>query len=197
MASGLSAGVLFSPRQEATRLDAERTQLFLELAGRCSQIYGLDMTVIKQPSKVYEFHFKYDGRAARRCVEKADLDRLGPSIAVGRMYEDVCADLGAQFTWDVMPKAEDPQPTPYVDEVGDPFSERAVKRPQTKPEHAPAIHPSGFDAKWSVPELKEWSSNRGHPVPATITRKGDVIEWMSEQFSEEPEPVENVDPDGG
>lgn len=199
MASGLSAGVLFSPRQEATQLDAARTKLLLDMAGLCSEIYGLEMNIIKQPNKVFEFHFRYNNRAARRSIERDAVVNLGPMTAVGRMFEDVCADLGADFSWDKMPKADDPEAVYRPDEAGEPqdVQDRTTRRPRAQGDSEIRKHPAGFASNWSIPELKEWAGNNGHPVPSTLMRKGDILEWMFAEFDEvKPEAVD-VDPDGG
>jgi hypothetical protein len=148
---------------------------------------------------------------ARRSLVQDGIDKEGGRTSAGRLLESVFRDLDIEFSWDDLPDQPEPEERARVDTVGSPPDGRtrlaappspppAPREPErtgipdvvegamdpalepNAPEPTPEIAPP-FDPKMTIRELKEWSSEHGHPVPSSITRKGDIIEWMLNEHS--------------
>lgn len=189
--AGLTSGVMFSPQQEAVRLRSLNIRICLDVVRQMVGKTDLKVEIVRQPSKVYEFRFTRDGtRVARRSLDADEMGRLGGKTAAGRMLEGVWKDLGIPFSWDDVPDAVAPEGRSRVDTVGLPYELRPVKiqRIEENPvdPDKDVTDETAWSPAWTIRQLKAWSAEQGKVVPAEITRKGDVLEWLANEY-----------PDGG
>ena len=192
----LASGAMFSPAQEHARMQKMRIILARDLTLQHMETLGFRVEYFKRPSMVHEFHFYLgDERVARRSLDN-DMIRKGGRQAAGHMMESVCIDEGISFDWNDLPDQAEPVERIIVDNVGGP-PENAPRRPHTPadpPAHQPesptepdapdmlAVHEWSED--WTIRELKDWATAHGTPVPSEITRKGDILEFLVNEYSD-------------
>jgi hypothetical protein len=186
MGAELSAGVMFSPQQERSRLLVENTRIALDTIRKTSEAFGLETKIIKHPSRVYEIHFaRGEEKLGRRSLTSDEIERYGGRTAGARIVEDICRYLDIKFSWDKVPEFSAPEPRGRVDVVHGPDE----VKPQIIPEPRQEINvedEKAWKSDWTVRQLKDWSAAQGKVVPATVKRKGDVLEWLANEY-----------PDGG
>ena len=190
----LASGVMFSPAQENARMQKARTRLAIDLTKQFMPTKGVSVEHFRRPGGVHEFHFVDDqDRKARRSID-VDMIKKGGRNASCHMMESVLRDYDIPFDWSEVPDEADysePLERRRVDNVGGP-PENADRIPHTpadppappEPESVPDPAPDvAWNPDWTIAQLKEWSSENGHPVPASITRKGDVIEFIAREHT--------------
>lgn len=196
----LAAGVMFSPQQEEAKMQKARIQIANELTVQYMRQFDIDVSPIRRPSKVWEYQFIKDGElVARRSLQDPDF-RKGGRKAAAEMLSSVLADLGIdRNVYADLPEKPDPEPTSRVDSVGSPPETRYNERVAPAPEppldveiveevHTELGQPDEPDLPFSdsmtIRELKEWAKNNDIPVPASITRKGDILEYMANEYTD-------------
>jgi len=189
----LASGVMFSPAQENARTQKLRAQLLVDTIIQYCEDKGIEATHKKQPSLVHEFNFFKDGKHfGRRSTNELDINKAGHRTMAGRMLESVLGeDL---FSWSDLPLQPEPRERVRRDVVGAPpetaYRERidtAPPRTQQRPDDvlddtslaAPVA--TDFSADWTIRQLRAWASKNETPVPTTITRKGDILQWLANE----------------
>jgi len=193
----LASGTMFSPAQENARMQKARTKLAIDLTLQFMPTKGVSVEHFKRPGGVHEFHFVDDqGRKARRSLTIDAIKKGGRNASCHMMYT-VLDDYGIPFSWDEVPEQAEyaePEGRVLVDHVGGPpenadriphtpvppLQPEPEPEPETVPDPAPDV---AWNPDWTIPQLKAWSSENGHPVPASITRKGDIIEFIAREHS--------------
>lgn len=192
----LAAGVMFSPQQEHARLQKARIVLARDLTIQHMETLGIRVEYFKRPSLVHEFHF-YQGedRIARRSLDN-DMIKKGGRKAAGHMMESVCTDAGIPFDWQTLPDQPEPVERTRVDNVGGPpeNAPRIAPEPSPPPVHQPEppTEPDAPDVTeahewsedWTIRELKDWATAQGTSVPSEITRKGEILEFLVNEYSD-------------
>lgn len=194
----LASGTMFSPAQEGARMQKMRTKLAIDLTKQYMPTKGVSVEHFKRPGGVHEFHFvDSQGRKARRSLD-IDMIKKGGRNASCHMMESVLYDYDIDFDWHDVPNEADysePVERVLVDHVGGP-PENADRiphtpavppepvpdppAPETVPDPAPDV---AWNPDWTIPQLKEWSAENGHPVPSSITRKGDIIAFIAREHT--------------
>lgn len=207
----LASGVMFSPQQEDVRLKRERVIGMTMYIPEVMMKFGIFTKHFKRPSLVHEFQFfssdpeenvRGPDMVARRSVNENDLQRKGVKRASVELITSVLDDLGIEYSHDQFPDPSEPVSRWRVDTVGAPpetqYRERIpVSEPKAKePEPvevveeeqidgAPQKEPLPFNDGMTIKQLKDWASeNLGGPVPSTITRKGDILEYLANEYSD-------------
>lgn len=187
----LASGTMFSPAQEHERMQKMRIALAINLTKQFMPTKGVQVEYFKRPSMIHEFQFVDDqGRTARRSLDN-DMIKKGGRKAACDMMESVLNDYGIPFDWSEVPDEAEPVERVIVDVVGgppenadrippEPSDPPAPPEPEPIPDPAPGV---AWNPDWTITELKEWSRENGHPVPSSITRKGDIIEFIAREHS--------------
>jgi len=190
----LASGVLFSPQQEHARQQKARAKLTVDLTKQFMPTKGVSVEYFKRPSMVHEFHFDYNGMKARRSIDN-DMIRKGGRQAACKMMESVLGDYDIPFSWDEVPDTAEPEERVIVDNVGAPPERSRVAPDPTQPP-APRVEPepepeevmpepdTAWNPDWTIAQLKSWSSENGKPVPSSIKRKGDILEFIAREHSD-------------
>ena len=201
----LASGVMFSPAQENKRMQRERIRLAIDLTLLHMQTLGVRVEYHKRPSMIHEFHFyKPDADEgevmfARRSLDGGTIQRGGRKASCD-MMKSVCDDEGLTFVWNDVPNTAEPQRNVIRDTVGRPpeaeLEERrapvaTVPTPETPaPEGSAAELPAvlndialPFNADMTIRELRTWGSTNSAAVPADLTRKGDILEFLTNEYS--------------
>ena len=185
----LASGAMFSPAQEHARLQKARVKLAIDLTKQYMPTLGISVQYFKRPSQIHEFQFvDQEGRGARRSLDN-DMIKKGGRNASCHMMESVCDDYGIPFDWHDVPDQAEPIERVRVDVVGGPpeNADRIAPEPLDPPAPPAPADPvpadQAWNQDWTVAQLKEWSRDNGHPVPSSIKRKGDIIEFIAPEHS--------------
>lgn len=190
----LASGVLFSPAQENKRMQRERIRLAIDLTISHMDTLGIRVEYFKRPSMIHEFHFyQGDDMIARRSLDGGTIKRGGRKASCD-MMQNVCDDAGLDFVWNDVPNTVEPMERIIVDTVGRPpeaeLNERVapVPTPETHSEASADNLPDvlndaapEFDASMTIRELRAWGTGHGTIVPADLTRKGDILGFLSNE----------------
>jgi hypothetical protein len=184
----LASGVMFSPAQENARMQKMRIKLLIDTIIQYCEDKGIEARHTKQPSLVHEFNFFKDGsHLGRRSTNELDVNKIGHRTMAGRMLEGV---LGEElFSWNDLPLQPEPTERARRDTVGAPPETSYRERIDTTPPkaasapEAPVEVPvaTGFSADWTIRQLRAWAREKETPVPVSITRKGDIIQWLANE----------------
>lgn len=185
----LASGVMFSPAQENARMQKLRVRLLIDTIVQYCEDKGIEAKHKKQPSLVHEFNFFKDGEHfGRRSTNEIDVNKTGHRTMAGRMLEGVLGpDL---FSWNDLPLTPEPTPRARRDTVGAPPESAYRERIDTAPPRtAPDVVPeepdapvgTDFNADWTIRQLRAWAREKETPVPVTITRKGDILQWLANE----------------
>lgn len=189
----LASGVMFSPAQENKRMQKARIVLVKDLTIQHMATLGVRVEYFKQPSMIHEFHF-YDGeeRFARRSLDGGTI-RKGARKASCDMMKSVCDDYGIAFDWNDVPETAEPQERVIVDTVGAPpetqYQERVVIEQAPEETDSAAELPDvlndvdRFNQNMTIAQLRAWGRSNGIPVPSTLSRKGDILGFLANEYS--------------
>ena len=168
----LTSGVMFSPQRVLAENNKDRLELFRAILIEHTRRLGYEVSIKKRPSQVIEAHFLKGGKEfSIRSVFENDIHKIGARTSAGRLIQSAIADIGEEFSWEDLPEKADPELRPFVDSVGSPDT------PQRRDMSMP------FASDWTIARLKEWAEDNEMPVPGNITRKGDILEWMVNEYS--------------